>query len=414
MASTLSTLYVDVVQRGLTEVMNGLRSVTGQADRGTQSIRQMRDALQQAGRASQGMGVGGGGVRGGGGANPLGALANVAAPAALGAAAIGAVKAADPGVFDQLGVIMHDLAGTVGQVLAPAFRAALPVIRQVANVVAGIADAFKPVVNAIVSSLIPVVNQLVGVWGGVVGQIASAVLPVVEQLGKLLAPLATLFVSLYQAVAPLALVVLKMQMNMVSVAVGILSGVLPVIQVFAEVLGGLATVFGEVLGLVADAFGALLGVVGELLSPVMELVTLLAGALVQGIRMAVAGFKMIIDTVRGVFGLGRKPIGEGNSVGRGMINDTGTEDANSTFQRIQQAILKAGVPAEKGPEEEAVDELKEIKLRVQELIMVSQGIIAAVNGVKDKPRDLVEGAKLGAGAVGGMVGSVLGGLFGRQ
>lgn len=413
MANTLSTLYVDVVQRGLKEVMDGLKAVTGQADRGTQSIRQMKAVLQEAGRASGSLGGGDGGGAGRknkGGLDIGGMISRYAGPAAVGAGALAGVRAADPGVFEQLGVVLHDLAGTVGQVLAPAFRAVLPVVRQVANVVAGLADVFKPVVSTIVGQVVPVVNQLVAAWAGVVGQVGGMLLPVVKQLAPLLAPIAQLFVTLYQAVAPLGVALLKMQFTLLSVWAAVIGAVLPVIQVFAEVLKGVATVFAEVFGLFADVVGSLLSVVGELLSPLRDLVAMFAGALVQGLRMAVSGFRMLVDSVRALFGLRRATVGDGNSVGRGMTNDTGTEDANSTFQRIQQAILKAGVGEEKGTEEKMAEDMAELRKKAEEFFKEALQWIRERKKDAESAGNLAEGAKVGgAGGLAFELGRMFGG-----
>jgi hypothetical protein len=389
-SNTLSTLYVDVVQRGLKQTMADLKALQRQADDTAASLRQMGGGGGAGG--GRGKARGGDGLAGQLAGAAGGLIASVAAPAALGAAAVMATKAADPGVFEQLGGVMRDLAGTVGQLLAPAFRAFVPVLRTFADAVAGVADAFRPVVSAITSAVMPVVAAVGRAWGDHAKVMAGVVLPVLGRLAELLAPLGRVFVSLVAAFAPLAQAVARLQFTLLGLYAGVAQALLPVLRVFAAVLGGVATAAGEVVSLLADAFGDILTALAPLLAPVKEFITLLANGLVAAVRVAVSAFRAFIDTVRAVFGLSRRgtaAVGSATSFGRGMMNDTGTEDANSTYQRLQQAILKIGVPAEKPVEEEQLDELREIKDAINALTVA---VNAAKQMVPQNVGDLVEGA----------------------
>jgi phage-related protein len=411
MASVLDVLFVDVTTRGLQAAQNQVRGLTGDLTRAGNSALQMRNQITGIGNLNRTVpGVGAAAGTGGGGGG-LGAMMGAIGPAAAGLLSIGgalkAITAADPGLLDQFGVVLHDISGTVGQVLLPVVRPLVPVLRQVADVIAGLADAFAPVVQTIAGSVLPVVNQLVGAWGVVYGQLAGAVLPVFRQLAAVLGPLARVVLTLFEGLAPIGVAFIKLQATMQSVALGILSGLLPVVQVLAEVIGGLGTVVGEVVSLLADVLGALFSAVGELLSPLKDFVALLANGLAQAIRAAVVGFRLFVDTVRALFGLPRaQGVGTANSVGRGLINDTGTEDANSTFQRIQQAILKSGMPAEKNYDEEQLRELEKITKAVNDLA-------TAVNAAKKVPEaagDLAEGAsRFGVFGAAGALASILAG-----
>ncbi len=401
MATTLDTLFVDVTARGLNETAASLRKLQGDiAQTGTAATR-MRDQLRD-GAGKVGMPSGGGGGAGG-----LGQLAGAAAGLATIGGALKAISAADPAVMEQFGRVMHDIAGTVGQVLLPAVRPLVPVFRQVADVLAGLADAVKPTVQALAGALVPILQQVVGAVGGAYQSVASTLLPVFQQVAQVVAPLAGVFLTLLQAAMPLGMAIVRMQTTFLSIGLGLLQGVLPALTVMAEVLGSVAAVVGEVSLLFADLFAEVVRVMGEVLAPVREFVTLVAGALVQGLRLAVAAFKSVIDTVRAFLGIQRRPVGAADSVGRGFVNQTGTEDANSTFNRIQEAVLKAGMAEEQEYEEKSLGKLDDIRKAID-------GLAVAI-GTASKPVQEVRNFAEGAAAGGQLAGNViLKGLFGRQ
>lgn len=374
--NVLSQQYVDIVARGLEKTLADLKALQGQADRSGQALRKVG--------GGGGAGGGAGGLLGGMGGGAMGALARVAAPAAIGAGAVTAVKAADPAVFERLGVIMHDIAGTVGQVLAPAFDQFVPILRTVGDVIAGVADAFRPITDTIISTLMPVVSQLAKLFGEQASVVGGIVMPVVVAFSSILKPLGEIFTALVRAFMPIGQAVLMFQAVVMQVVVSVISLVLPYFKILAEIMGAVGTVVGEVASVFFDLFQMLSTAVGELLAPMIEFRDMIVNGIVSAIKIAVGIFKSLVDVVRGIFGIQRRPIiGAADSVGRGMYNQTGTEDAMGTFARIQEAILKSATKSEEEKQTDHLASIDEQAKRVKELMdKFVDPLVAWLGGVK--------------------------------
>lgn len=91
------------------------------------------------------------------------------------------------------------------------------------------------------------------------------------------------------------------------------------------------------------------------------------------------------------------------------LNQTGTEDANGTFQRIQQAVLRAST-GDKTEEEKQTSELTELNNKAKEIankldaaIGGISGVISAVLGLGNRPSEMAEGTKVGLNVLGGLL-----------
>lgn len=419
--SVLTEQYVDIVARNLRETMDALKAIQKQADMAGESFKKLKSqaggvmpggTMPKSGKEMFGGAVGqiADGITGIVKGAAVAALAGFAAAAAV---SVMSVQAADPGVFEQLNAVFHDIAGTVGQLLAPTFRAMVPVIRAVADVLAGVADAFRPVFEVARQAVIPVIRQLVAAFGQTAGQIAAVMLPLATQIAAAVTPVGKLMVTLAQAMQPLAAVAARLLTGFVSVGVSLVTAVTPAVTVVAAAFGQLAEIFGEVVALVYDVGTALGSAFGDLMAPVGEFVNLMANTLVAAIRQAVAGFRAMVDTFRLAVGLNRMaPVGTANSVGRGMLNQTGTEDANATFNRIQEAVLRAGMQDEVPPE---VEHLKSLDTTLKEIWSFIQRQGQQIRDVANSPPAVFAEGALTGGVLGiaGMIGAVVTGNRGR-
>lgn len=137
-----------------------------------------------------------------------------------------------------------------------------------------------------------------------------------------------------------------------------------------ESLNGLMVSFGRIvtavqplINLMANLGASMLDVF--VITPLVEFVrvlTIVASLVAEISKRAVA----MIQSFGALAGFGNlfKPMDRTRSEAR--LNQTGTEDADGTFQRIQQAILKASGPAE--VPEQQLDELKEIRKQVDAIL----------------------------------------------
>jgi hypothetical protein len=124
---------------------------------------------------------------------------------------------------------------------------------------------------------------------------------------------------------------------------------------------------------------------------------------------------MEIGRTLGVFNaFGKLPTPERKQV---TLNQTGTEDAQGTFQRIQQAILKSASPM--SDEAKRTEYLKEIntivalmKPLIETIASGIQGLVAAANVGKNLANRGIAGAQAGANVVGNKLTSAFNIIFG--
>lgn len=317
MAQQLDELYVDVIARGLAEVLAQLRQMQDQLGGVRTAARQMRDGVADAGNR---------------GTASLGGLRQVASllPGVLGsiAAAAGPVGAAVAAIGAAVALVTQGFAGTSEM---EQFGQALTMIAREA------AALFAPAVQLAAD----VLKMMVGIFQGtgVAGQ---------QLLGRL-SPIATAFEVLAN----------------------------PAVQ---TAFRGLVAAFGQLV----QAAQPLLNLVANIGSVLLDV--FVVGPLVQFTRaltFTVLLLKEIVSTVTRLVGiipglnsLMQSPAGQRRQV---TLAQTGTEDATATFQRIQEAVLRAGGP--KSEEEKQTNYLSEIDAKVKEIVGkfdASIGQVAAI------------------------------------
>lgn len=342
MAQQLDELYVDVIARGLAEVLAQLRQMQDQLGGVRTAARQMRDGVADAaGRTSSSMtaagqaaarmrdGVAEAGNRGTASIaglrqaasllpGALGSIAAAAGPVGVALAAIGAAIAlvtqgfAGTSEMEQFGQAMTMIAREAAALFAPAVQLA--------------ADVLKMVVGIFQST-------------GVAGQ---------QLLGRL-TPIGAAFEVLAN----------------------------PAVQ---TAFRGLVAAFGQLV----QAAQPLLNLVANIGSVLLDV--FVVGPLVQFTRaltFTVLLLKEIVSTVTRLVGiipglnaLMQSPAGQRRQV---TLAQTGTEDATATFQRIQEAVLRAGGP--KTEEEKQTNYLSEIDAKVKEIVGKFDASIGQVQAI---------------------------------
>lgn len=382
MAQQLDELYVDVIARGLAEVLAQLRQMQDQLGGVRAAARQMQDGIaDSAGRTSTSM--------------------NAAGQAAA--------RMRD-------GVVNAGKSGTT----------ALAGLRQVASLLPG--D-----LGSIVAAAGPV--------GAAVAAIGAAVALVMqgfsgtsemEQFGQAITMIAREAAALFAPAVQLAADVLKMMVGIfqsTGVAGQQLLGRLSPIGAAFEVLANPA-VQTAFRGLVA-AFGQLVQAAQPLLNLVANIGSVLLDAFVvgplvqftQALTFTVLLLKEIVITVTRLLGVipGMNALMQAPTAQRRQVTlaQTGTEDATATFQRIQEAVLRAGGP--KSEEEKQTNYLSEIDAKVQKVMdkfdaSIGQvtAIVTFMSQLVTNPSAAAQGVQTAAG-LGMNVGlNVLGGLFNRR
>lgn len=383
MAGTvLSEQYVDIISRNLKETMDALRSIQRMADEAGVSFRKMRDAASEsAGRTSS----------------------------SLAGAGQAAARMRD-GVAD---------AGNRG-------TASLAGLRQAASMLPGALGSISAAAGPVGVALAAIGAAIALVTQGFQGTSEM------EQFGQAMTMIAREAAALFAPAVQLAADVLKMM-------VGIFQGT----GVAGQQLLGRLTPIGAAFEVLANpavqtAFRGLVAAFGQLVQAAQPLLNLVAnigsvlldvfvvGPLVQFTRaltFTVLLLKEIVSTVTRLVGiipglnsLMQSPAGQRRQV---TLAQTGTEDATATFQRIQEAVLRAGGP--KTEEEKQTNYLSEIDAKVKEIvgkfdasIGQVQAIVSFVSQLVTNPSAAAQGVQNNAGIGLNLGLSALGGLLTRR
>lgn len=325
----LNELYVDLVTRGLAETTRDLVGVQRQFERATESASRYRRQIEETSRTT----ISGGRLQGGGGG-------------------VTGMREVAPNLQGQLTARTANATGGAG---------AAGMAAQLRGITVAAAGAM-----AAVAGLVAVVKQ--GFAGTTeMDMFAQTMTQISRELAALFAPALQLATTLIRD--------LLESFRGLGNAGQLLLGRISPIGMAMEVLANPA---------VQSALRQLTGAFGELLTAAQPLLNLLANVgtmflkafviepltnFARGLTIVVTVLKEVVSLVAqsvsgfaSLFGLQRllaAPQGNRRTV---TLNATGTEDAQGTFQRLQQAVLKAGQP----PEEANDPQLKELqKIRVE-------------------------------------------------
>ena len=409
----LETLFVDIVQRGVKEAAAAVRGLTSDNERATASSRKLRDAVMDAGKAGRGSAgrqttsmansptmrpaAGGGGL-------PQLAVAAVQAAQALrqlrGAAT--GTRVAEPvfqarRVADPVPKARLVREGNGNAKRKAEDGGAMGAIKQAGIALAGVTAAAAP--------FIAMIRQ--GLQGTVeLDRFSQAVSLVSREVATLLGP------------------PLRLAADVIMRAVSVFQQMGPA----AQQLLGVFTGFGLIGQVIDDP--ALRGAMKELgasftqlilaSKPLVNQLAYFASALIkvgivtplvmfaQVLTVAARGLKLFVESAeRGMrrFGLGftMKDRGKRDEL---SLNQTGTEDAQGTFARIQEAVLKFGMDKEEDPQ---IGLLNNIEGVLKEI----RGYLEGISKVKDmNPSASAAGGMNAVGVGAGAVG-LIGKLFGK-
>lgn len=395
--AVLDTLYVDVVERGLREANRGVSDLQRQLEEAARAGRGLRAEMETTGMSvkqlskmaqdfSSGM------VRG--------ATAVVAPLAAASTTIVGLVQA-----------------GLQGTVQAERMSRAYTEFTRL------IAGALLPVVDAIASGF-----ETVNRWlrqAGVTGQQMFLIVTA----GIVAATVAaTVFLFVLSGIA----VAVTVATGGINVLIGAVVGLQLAID--AALVVGAAGAIAGLLSLFAEsraAVGALVAALGQLwqayqpileanwqliaatakayvVDPLVEFINNLTVAVLVVEKLLTAFVKikevaMLLARIKAM----APEIGQGkpNEV---TLNQTGTENAQGTFARIQEAVLKAGVEDEK-KDDPAVKQLEILNKTADAIVKAIQPLLNAPKEIGNLVNNVQEGAK-----VAGLEGAVRAGAGGLR
>lgn len=384
----LAQLYVDVTQRGVEGVGVQLRGIQRQADDTARAVRRMREEIQNVGQVQARPAVL---QRGGGGFGNV----EMTRPAQAAGGVIRGPQAVGSGGAGATADAMKGLLGTVGAVTAA---------------VGGLVAAFAP--------FVALMNQ--GFQGTVeMEQFGMAVMQVARELAGMFAPVlrvATEFLNTFVGQFRDGGTLIQSFALRSMGAFGLLAEVFTNPQVLSAMRQLLAA-FGQLNQALAPIRTILFNISTEFLRlfVIEPLVKFLNGLTLVALMMerVARGAGMVASAVAQAVGAGKLNEAVSGPRREVRLNQTGTEDANGTFQRIQQAVLKAAMP-----DEESVDpNLEELKRLTAIVDGISKWVQQRFQQAKDdidRPIAMIQGGAAGAGATPGLAAGVLGGLFGRR
>lgn len=370
-SEVLHQYYVDFIQRGVQQAGQDLKNVQQNADKTTASYRKMRDEIQSVGQMAQRTPI----QRGGGGgftgfqqaaASPtggtggisaagvpkakpidgddLGGFKGMAANAAIATASIGGLTTALTAIA---GLTKRGFEGTVE--IEQFGRSIMMFARELANVAAPALQLATRLINGLTSTfrgLGGMGQTMIGRgFFGPIGYLIEVLKdPAVQQAG---AQLAAAVGRVVEAMKPLWTISINLGSQLLKTfVVGPLVDFANKLTVALLIFEKMARVAGQVAGSVLKLTG-----LGNLTKPI---------------------------------------IGERSEL---RLNQTGTEDAEGTFQRIQQEILKSAMPEVEDP---TLGKLTEIYNRIDTFFTFVE---FAVNKAQGGASDLVDSVQ-GAGTQG--------------
>jgi phage-related protein len=218
------------------------------------------------------------------------------------------VQKALASIFTAVNAIAKLLAGTLGAVI----QAALPLLSALAPVVTQLAEQFAPVLAElattlgaalmpIITALLPVVSQI----GGVIAGLVSSLLPLLKPIGDVLAAIITAIAPVISSIGA-ALVPL-----IASLAQGlapVIQALVPAIQLVGQFLAALAPMFPMLVQAllplippISQLVVSLLNLAVQVLTPLMPLITglaqLLAGVLAGAINLLVPVIATVVGAI---------------------------------------------------------------------------------------------------------------------
>lgn len=202
---------------------------------------------------------------------------------------IAAVAPFAPTIASAFGSIGPQIAGILPlfNPLGLVFQALLPVLPQIAGLIAGLAAQLGPLLGSALAQIVPLVGLLVSSLSGVFAAILPIISGMVITLGGALTQIIPAVSGLLGAIIPLVM--------------SLVSSLLPIImQLVTAVLPIFASIFGSIVTAIAPLIQIIQAVLVPVISALLPVVSTVFGALVPIITAAMTIVQGIIQVVTGI------------------------------------------------------------------------------------------------------------------
>lgn len=254
----------------------------------------------------------------------LAAIAPAVAP--LGAA-LGQVATALAPILPALG----EMAGTVMGALTPAFAALTPLATMLSGVFTTLAPVIGTIGEVLGTVLTAALTAMVPLWDAF-GQAVQLLAPILQMLAEtiggllteaitMLAPyvplLATAFMQILQAVAPLLPIIIQIASSIISALMPVIAALLPVVAQVIMVAANIISALAPVIAIVLRVAGVFL----QLLAAIVSFVAGAIGLIMSFVASVIGGFVSLAASVIGaISGMVSGVIGFITSMASGVIS----------------------------------------------------------------------------------------------
>lgn len=343
----MADITVNVGKQAADDLKSGLKDVQPEIEKAIQGLDKFKSGIQQIGAL---------------GAKVFATLsAQIAATAAI----------ADPARFQQFTLAMRDLAGVVGQILAPVLERVTELVRGLADWIINLSDGQKALFGSVVgvglgfssmatilpkviSGVVSLVTAVMGLnvaTGGIlvaVGLLATALIPIISQgaetgsvmesladafrpvmdalkeLGGLftqaMKPIGELVMVLGEALRPVldaVSSVIKTLISAMSTQIGVVTNLISPIKALIQAIAPLISVVFQVASGLAEIFGSVLEVVnmvigavlGLLLDALKPLVSFIVAIIVPAFQLWLSWIKVVANFLKDVIRLTKELFG---------------------------------------------------------------------------------------------------------
>lgn len=362
-----------MAERGIQELRDQLKSLKGELDEATDpaQVVRLKDEMRRTAQEVKGaesqtnrLGASLGKVKAA--IEAIGPAA-IAAFAGLSATVRNTVRVADPATFQQFSLALRDLAGVVGQILAPVLQKITAVIRSVADYIVNLSPQTRRLIATVVSftlaltAVIGVAYLLVKAINAVTAAAAAmnvttgGFLIIVGAIVAAASALAAILGSAESRTAVFGDTFEKLGNVITNVGKALWPTVEAVGSLVSAIVGGLMGVVGDLLGLLGSLLGTLVELASYIVGPVLQAVAyILTGAfklLFAAIRLVIGALQQVVNLIRYITGLPPLETPEKKRERRSSVGAGGRDVSIISGEELHRQMIVAGIRGSRGTQD---------------------------------------------------------------
>lgn len=252
-----------------------------------------------------------------------------------------------PVAVQQFNFAVRDMMAAIGEALTPVMNAAIPVVRFLGDVFAGIARQIQPLISGGLNVVGELFQVLSGAIQQLIGQALAIMIPVWQTMVGVFQGLIPVLMPIINLIVQVAGVMLRFQagvLNLVLVPLRLMGTVLgPIFELLSAALQPLLEGFTMLM----DVFGAVTGIIGELASGLGELIgDMLKGVFrifIESLTMVTQMVRDFANWVRNLLGIADKDksLEMGDSRGKAVVS-TGQTSVAGLLSKMQTSAFALG------------------------------------------------------------------------